>query len=91
MDIDLILTNEGRFITTAKNEDQTSEYICLEMSLLDFLNSDENFIMGEESQIKFTRKADKSIVASFPEGTSEILKSKIDTLLSQNEIGKDCQ
>jgi hypothetical protein len=91
MDIELILTKEGRFITTSKDQDQTSEYICLEMSLLDFLNSNENFIIGEESQIKFTRKDDKSIVATFPGETSDMLKNKISQLLAENQVGKDCQ
>ncbi len=91
MDIELILTKEGRFIPTARHENQTSEYVCLEMSLLNFLNSNQNFIIGKESQILFTRKVDKSIVASFPEETSDILKDKIVQLLSENKVGENCQ
>ena len=91
MEIELLLTKEGRFIPTAKGSHETSEYICMEMSLLEFLNSNEHFIMDEESQIKFTRKDDKSIVASFPAETSDMLKDKIVQLLQDNRIGQDCQ
>lgn len=91
MEIDLLLTKEGRFISTARDAKETSEYICIEMSLLEFLNSNENFVIDEESQIKFTRKNDKSIVATFPAETSDIVKDKITQLLSDNQIGQDCQ